>query len=148
MVWQILHEKDAIGPILKLQKMWRDLPAPDARQQDALRAKCVQMRDFVVRIRNHSAMQFAAPEVKGLPAQSQPLLNWKLREFAAHRRDSDPHDLRNDTDPPEVEALPEVPQYAGLHEEAAPRWSAGTSRSASPARALAERAAQRGAASS
>ena len=58
----------------------------------------------------------------GLPAQSEPLLNWKLKEFAEHRRDSDPNDLRNDTDPPPV--VPEIPPYPDLHEEAAPRWAA------------------------
>ena len=34
MVWRILEEKDAIGPIAKLQKMWRDLPPPGADQDD------------------------------------------------------------------------------------------------------------------
>ena len=95
---------------------------PGADQQDALRAKCVEMRDFVVKIRSHTAMEFAAPVVKGLPPGSQPLLDWKLREFASHRRDSDPADLRNDTDPPPV--VPEIPPYPGLHREAAPRWAA------------------------
>jgi len=57
-----------------------------------------------------------------LPAGSQPLLNWKLREFNSHRRDSDPKALRNDTDPP-LEPGP-IPKYAGLHQEAAPRWAA------------------------
>ena len=80
------------------------------------------MRDFVVKIRAHTAMQFAAPVVAGLPAQSEPLLNWKLKEYAEHRRDSDPKDLRNDTDPPPV--VPEIPPYPDLHEEAAPRWAA------------------------
>ena len=122
MVWQILHDRDAIGPVLKLQKMWLALPAPGAHQPEVVRAKCVEMRDFVAKIRVHTAMQFAAPKVKGLPAQSQPLLNWKLREFAAHRRDSDPNDLRNDTDPPGV--VPVIPKYAGLHQEAATRWAA------------------------
>jgi mono/diheme cytochrome c family protein len=122
MVWQILREENAVGPILKLQQMWLSLPAPGAHQPDALRAKCMEMRDFVVKIRTHTAMQFAAPLVQGLPAGSQPLLNWKLREFAAHRRDSDPKDLRNDTDPPEI--VPEIPKYPGLHREAAPRWAA------------------------
>ncbi len=122
MVWQILHDKDAVGPVAKLQAMWHALPAPGADQPDALRAKCVEMRDFVTRIRTHTAMQFAAPVVKGLPAGSQPLLNWKLQEFAAHHRDSDPSDLRNDTDPPPV--VPEIPKYPGLHQEAAPRWAA------------------------
>ena len=120
MVWQILQEKDAIGPVAKLQAMWRALPGTD--QPDAVRAKCVEMRDFVVKIRQHTAMQYAAPIVRGLPAGSQPLLNWKLKEFAAHRRESDPNDLRNDTDPTPV--VPAIPNYPGLHREAAPRWAA------------------------
>ncbi len=82
MVWQILEEspdggQKEVGPIAKLQAMWRALPAPDANQPDLLRAKCVEMRDFVVRIRKHTAMEFAAPVVKGLSAYSQPLINWK-----------------------------------------------------------------------
>jgi hypothetical protein len=121
-VWAILHDKDAIGPVLKLQTMWRSLPAPSASDADDVKTQCAAMRDFVVKIRTHTAMQFAAPVVKGLPAGSQPLLNWKLREFALHRRDSDPNDLRNDTDGPEV--VPEIPRYPGLHREAAPRWAA------------------------
>src|SRR6185312_8076147 len=36
--------------------------------------------------------------------------------------DSDPNDLRNDTDPPP--AIPQIPDYPDLHEEAAPRWAA------------------------
>jgi hypothetical protein len=122
LVWQILHDRPALGPVLKLQQMWRALPPPNAHQPAALSAQCAQMRDFVVRIRAHTAMQFTAPVVEGLPGQSQPLLNWKLREFASHRRESDPKDLRNDTDPPPV--LPQIPGYPGLHEEAAPRWAA------------------------
>jgi hypothetical protein len=122
MIWQILHDRDAIGPVLKLQQMWQALPPPIAKQPAAVSAQCVQMRDFAIKIRAHTAMQFAAPVVKGLPAQSQPLLNWKLREYASHRRDSDPNDLRNDTDPPPV--VPEIPHYPGLHKEAAPRWAA------------------------
>jgi hypothetical protein len=122
MVWQILHDSNAVGPILELEKMWKALPAPGANEPDVVRAQCIRMSDFVARIRAHTAMQFAAPVVKGLPPGSQPLLNWKLREYASHRRDSDPEDLRNDTDPPA--AVPEIPKYPDLHEEAAPRWAA------------------------
>ena len=122
MVWQILHDQNAVGPVLKLQKMFAALPPPGAEQTGGLRAKCTAMRDFVVKIRAHTAMQFAAPVVVGLPPQSEPLDNWKLKLYAEHRRDSDPKDLRNDTDPPPV--VPEIPKYADLHEEAAPRWAA------------------------
>jgi hypothetical protein len=131
MVWQILEDQNApgadAGPVAKLQAMWRALPAPignplGTNQMAVVRGRCIEMRDFVVRIRTHTAMQFAAPIVKGLPAGSQPLLNWKLREFASHRRDSDPNVLLNDLDPPP--ALPEIPGYPDLHAEAAPRWFA------------------------
>jgi hypothetical protein len=127
MVWQMIEEmpektKQEVGPIAKLQTMWRALPGPAENKPEELRAKCVEMRDFVVKIRNHTAMQFAAPVVRGLPAGSQPLLNWKLRNYNLHRREFDAHDLRNDTDPPPV--VPDIPKYPGLHQEAAPRWAA------------------------
>ncbi len=134
LIWQLLEEtpkpakdpetaKPEVGPIATLRAMWRALPAPGSHP-DLVRALCVQMRDFVVRIRNHTAMQFAAPVVRGLPAASQPLMNWKLRAFASHRRESDPKALRNDTDPPL--AVPEIPKYPGLHQESAFRWAALT----------------------
>src|SRR6185503_11462683 len=64
--------------------------------------------------------------VRGLPAGSQPLLNWKLRNFNLHRNEFDRTALRNDTDPPP--AVPTIPRYPGLHQEAAPRWAALTAR--------------------
>ena len=125
-VWQILEEKEAVGPVAKLQTMFRALPAAaakaDAAQAEAVRAQCVEMRDFVVKIRNHTAMQFAAPVVKGLPPGSEPLLNWKLKQFAAHRLESDPKDLVNDDE--KAPEAPAIPRYPGLHQEAAPRWAA------------------------
>ncbi len=122
MVWGILEDQDNnVGPVAKLRGMWHNLPVPTTNEAD-VRAKCIEMRDFVVKIRSHTAMQFAAPVVRGLPAGSQPLLNWKLKAFAAHRRESDPADLLNDTDPPPE--VPVIPKYPGLHREAAPRWAA------------------------
>jgi hypothetical protein len=131
MVWPLLEEpeqkaKEEVGPIAKLQAMWRALPVPNANQLDTkstpLREQCGEMRDFVVKIRKHTAMAFRAPVVRGLPAGSQPLLNWKLDEFAAHRRDFEPKDLLNDTDAPPP--VPTIPRYPGLHQEAGPRWAA------------------------
>jgi hypothetical protein len=120
LVWEILEgQADEAGPIAKLRGMWRALPAS---QTDELRPRCAAMRDFVERIRRHTAMQYAAPVVRGLPAASQPLINWKFRQFNAHRRDSDPAALRNDTDP--APAPPKIPKYPGLHSESAGRWAA------------------------
>ncbi|HEX3744075.1 MAG TPA: DUF1592 domain-containing protein [Bryobacteraceae bacterium] len=131
MVWALLEEpagkaSQEVGPIARLQSMWRALPAPNPDRLDPkstpLREQCLEMRDFVVKIRRHTAMEFAAPLVNGLPPGSQPLLNWKLYEFADHRRDFEPKDLLDDTaTPPEV---PNIPHYPDLHEEAAPRWAA------------------------
>ncbi len=131
MIWQILEEptepgRPEVGPVAKLQTMWRALPAPSANQAPAqaetLRLKCLEMRDFAKRIRLHTSMQFASPIVFGLPAGSQPLLNWKLRNFNLNRRKFDPGALRNDTDPPPAPV--EIPRYPGLHRDAAPRWAA------------------------
>ncbi|MDP9171340.1 MAG: DUF1592 domain-containing protein [Acidobacteriota bacterium] len=165
LIWGILGEnavathppKVEVGPIGKLQAMWKALPAPgpgrmDEKQAAALRAGCIEMRDFVVKIRNHTAMQFTAPVVSGTPAPpqppaeavagrggrggrggggrgrgglpeaSQPLLSWKFTQFNTHRRNFDPGALRLDTDPPQNP--PEIPKYAGLHGEAAVRWAA------------------------
>jgi hypothetical protein len=124
----LLDQKDGVlGPIAKLQGMWKALPAPgavkpDTELENAVRLQCVAMRDFAVKIRKHTAMQFAAPTVKGLPGASAPLLNWKLREYALHRRDSDPKDLLNDDEP--APPVPVIPRRPGLHQEAAPYWAA------------------------
>jgi len=80
--------------------------------------------------------------VRGLPPGSQPLLNWKLFEFDAHRRDFEPKDLLNDTDtPPDV---PAIPRYPGLHHEAAPRWAALSVKARSGDADLVVPAAERG----
>jgi hypothetical protein len=126
LVWNIIEEPPAVaqqevGPIAKLQAMFRALPAPPA-DEAAVHKQCAAMRDWVVRLRKDTGMQFVAPIVAGLPAGSQPLLEWKNLQFAAHRRDFDPKSLRNETDPP-IE-LPQIPRYPGLHREAAYHWAA------------------------
>ena len=126
-VWTILEKPTTpgvpdVGPVGMLQAMWRALPAPRGNGVDQPGPKTIEMREFVRRIRLHTSRQFAAPRVKGLPPGSQPLLNWKLRQFNLHRREFDPRTLRNDTDP--EPAIPPAPRYPGLHQEAAPRWAA------------------------
>ena len=122
MVWAILHDQDALGPVAKLQAMWNALPAPKAGSSDSPVVETQAMENFVTRIRAHTAMQFAAPIVKGLPGQSEPLHNWRLQEYADNHRKSDPNDLRPD-DVPEP-APPPIPKYPPLHQDASPRWAA------------------------
>jgi hypothetical protein len=121
LVWSILHDKDAVGPVAKLQGMWNALPSPKEAKGDQLKTQSEAMRNFVVRIRAHTAMQFSAPIVKGLPGQSEPLHNWRLEEYAQNHRKSDPADLRPDN--VAEEAPPIIPKYPPLHEDASPRWS-------------------------
>jgi hypothetical protein len=132
-IWTILETPTTpgtpeVGPMATLQSMWRALPAPGENRPELLHAKAIEMREFVQRIRLHTSMQFAAPRVAGLPPGSQPLLNWKLRQFNLHRREFDPRALRTDNDP--EPAVPPPPRYPGLHQDAAPRWAALMARSA------------------
>jgi hypothetical protein len=119
LVWGILQDKDAIGPVAKLQGMWNALPAPS--NAGALSAQTVAMRDFVTKIRSRTAMQFAAPVVRGLPGQAQPLHNWRLKLYSENHRNSDLAALRADNEPA---AKPfELPRMPSLHADASPRWA-------------------------
>ena len=128
LVWEILGEgvtEPEVGPILKLRTLWRALPAPAANgafDDKALRAQCVAMRDWVKQLRARTARQFAAPFVARLSPTSQPLMNWKLRAFAASRRDFDRDALRLASDPPLT--VPAIPRYPGLGRESAVRAAA------------------------
>ncbi len=121
LVWGILHDKDAVGPVAKLQGMWNGLPAPKSADAGQLSVKTEAMENFVTRIRAHTAMQFYSPKVTGLPGQSEPLHNWRLEQYAQGHRKSDPGDLRADN--VREAALQEIPKYPPLHEDASPRWA-------------------------
>jgi hypothetical protein len=112
-VYDLVEKPMDVGPVARLQKMWHELTPENLRPQ------CEAMRDYVKRIRKVTAMEFASPLVQGLYPTSQPLMNWKLREFAANRRHSDPKALRLDTDPPLQTQAPG--RYPGLGQEAAVR---------------------------
>jgi len=124
MIWQLIEvtplaAKSEVGPVAKLQAMWRALPPPSAKKMAAVRSQAEAMRDYVVKIRSVTAMQFAAPVVRGLSPTSQPLMNWKLFEFAKSRRKFDPKALRTPDDPPLVD--PVLPRMPGLGQESAGR---------------------------
>ena len=126
MVWGILNEKNAVGPVATLQKMWLAMPAPTAKVTAArltpqVQARAIQMRDFTVRIRKHTAMQFESLKIEGLPGQTQPLQNVRLKTYAANHRKSDPRALRADNEVPP--ALPQIGKYPGLHQDATPRYN-------------------------
>jgi hypothetical protein len=104
MVWQALETREEVGPLAKLQAMWRALPAPRGDQPDVARPGCVEMRDFVVRIRRHTEKLFTVPDVPGMGfgmgANFQAFVMWRNREIAGRRRDFDPAALRVAGEPP------------------------------------------------
>jgi mono/diheme cytochrome c family protein len=104
-VWQTLGTKEDVGPLAKLQAMWRALPVPKANQPELARDGVTEMREFVSRMRRDTSLTFASPTVKGLSIRTQPLMNWKSRAYATHRRDFDRTALRVAGEPPPVEPV-------------------------------------------
>jgi hypothetical protein len=101
-IWQTLEApKEEVGPLAKLQTMWRALPVP-TKASDPFLDEFIQMRDFVVRMRKDTSMKFASPIVRGLSVASQPLMNWKNKQYATHRRDFERSALRVADEPPPV----------------------------------------------
>jgi hypothetical protein len=104
-IWRALETKDDVGPLAKLQTMWRALPLAKSDQPDLVRDGANRMREFVVRMRKDTALMFASPMVKGLSVRTQPLMNWKNGEYATHRRDFDRAALRVEGEAPPVEPV-------------------------------------------
>ena len=107
-IWQYLETtKEEVGPGAKLQAMWKALPAAKANQPDLAREQCVDMRNYVKKMRFLTARHFASPKMTGLSNTSQPLMNWKLRQYAASRRDFDRAALLVEGEPePQAPAMP------------------------------------------
>ena len=116
-IWTTLTEvKEEIGPISKLQTMWRQLPS-EGNQQKAARIGCEKMRDFVVRLRKKLEPQFENLYIEGNHKGSQPFVLWKNRQYAAHRRTYDRTALRVESDKkPEKESPDELVIPAGRTE--------------------------------
>jgi mono/diheme cytochrome c family protein len=105
MIWRALETKEDVGPLANLQAMWRALPVPKSDQLDLVRDGANRMREFVVRMRKDTALIYASPTVKGLSVRTQPLMNWKNRMYATHRRDFDRAAMRVEGEAPPVEPV-------------------------------------------
>ena len=91
-VWATLESSPDVGPLGQLQKMWRALPAP--RPAAAVRAECEQMRAYVRRVRAKVEPRFLNITAGPIGAAWQPLLIWKNRQYATHRRRFDARQLQ------------------------------------------------------
>jgi hypothetical protein len=99
-VWEALNTKEEVGPLAKLQEMWRDLPASD--QSGDLKNGCEKMRDFVVDLRAKIKPRVENLRAPGMNPSAQALVLWKDRQWAANRRTYDPHLLQVDGVVPEL----------------------------------------------
>ena len=108
LVWQMLEEsQEEVGPGAKLQAMWRQLPVPNANEPALAHEGCVRMRDFVTKIRKHTARLMFPPTPPGRAGFGGGIAfsMWKNRLVAATHRDFDPAALRVEGEPPPGELV-------------------------------------------
>jgi hypothetical protein len=90
-----LNGKEEVGPIAKLQAMFKALPAAkDKSEPTELRAECVKMRAFVVDLREKIKPFVKNLTAPGINESAQALVLWKDRTWAANRRIFDPAALQ------------------------------------------------------
>lgn len=93
-VWSALEdERTDVGPLTRVQAMWRELPAPAERRPSAVRGGCEAMRDFVVALRRKLEPSPKDLDVRGIHKGAQPFVLWKNGQYAAFRRRYSPDKL-------------------------------------------------------
>ena len=98
-VWQTLESAETIGPLVKLQTMWRALPPPRANQQSVARAGCEEMRAYIAKVRSKVEPRFINLTAGSIGTAWQPLLIWKNKQYATHRRKFEARQLQVQGDP-------------------------------------------------
>jgi Protein of unknown function (DUF1592)/Protein of unknown function (DUF1588)/Protein of unknown function (DUF1587)/Protein of unknown function (DUF1585)/Protein of unknown function (DUF1595) len=99
-VWSVLESAEQVGPLVKLQAMWRALPKPQADQPNVARAGCEEMRSYIGRVRKKVEPRFINITAGPIGTAWQPLLIWKNTQYATHRRKFDPRQLQVEGEPP------------------------------------------------
>ena len=92
-IWQALSDetKVDVGPLAKVQRMWKELPngAPplgDQTTNDEVRDECERLRDFVLNTRKRFEPKFDSLRVRGVHVGSQPFVLWRNDQYASQRR--------------------------------------------------------------
>ncbi len=92
-IWGALTvESIDIGPLARIQQMWRELPDEPARTPADLsqvRAACERIRDYVVQVRKQFTPTFDNLFVEGVHKGTQAFVLWKNKQYARHRRSTD-----------------------------------------------------------
>ncbi len=97
MVWAALDAKEDVGPMLKVQSMWRALPEPKrGKPAPDVRQACDAIRDHVTALREKIRPEVPNLSVPETNPSAQALVLWKDRQWAANRRTYDPALLQID----------------------------------------------------
>jgi hypothetical protein len=82
-IWRALEEtKETVGPLAKVQAMWRGMPAGNA---GTARIAADRMRDYIVQLRKKIEFTYTPIRVKGLGETAQPFLMYRNRQYANNR---------------------------------------------------------------
>ena len=99
-IWQTLETPEPIGPLAKLQALWRSLPKPQPNQPGIARPGAEAMRAYITNVRKKVEPRFINITAGAIGTAWQPLLIWKNTQYATHRRKFDPRQLQVQGEPP------------------------------------------------
>ncbi|HUG81821.1 MAG TPA: DUF1592 domain-containing protein, partial [Bryobacterales bacterium] len=98
-VWSTLESDEEVGPLVRLQAMWRALPEPRADQPNVARAGCEEMKSYIANVRKKVEPRFINITAGPIGTAWQPLLIWKNTQYATHRRKFDARQLQVEGEP-------------------------------------------------
>jgi hypothetical protein len=104
-VWSMLEEEqEEVGPLVKLQSLWKKLPVAATNQPDAARPGCEQMREYVLQFRKKVEPRFLNLAITGRGGNGQGggsavLIMWKNVQYATHRMTYDSGQLQVEGEP-------------------------------------------------
>jgi hypothetical protein len=94
-IWRALEvNAEEVGPLAKLQAMWRALPAPKGARPELIEEGASEMRDYVLHLRKKMERKHPELAVKGIRRDSQPFLMWRNKQYASHRMTYNPDVLQ------------------------------------------------------
>ena len=109
-IWRALEEsREDVGPLARVQALWRGLPVPAGDEPELAREGSEAMRNFVVALRGKVARRHADLEVEGIRRTAQPFLMWRNRRYAEGRRGYDAGALQVEGEVPVAAAHPATP---------------------------------------
>jgi hypothetical protein len=117
-VWSALSEPFEVGPLARVQAMWRQLPSPGGDDAQAVARDCQEMRNYVVALRRKLEPPVEGLKVRGIHDGSQCFVLWKNRRYAANRRtyDAGALQVRTTTDEAGIDPDLAVPADASERE--------------------------------